>query len=109
MTALTTVTTAQGLLAKLLTPITRPIALAKVILAQPPKEFAVVDFLKGLSVLAVILFHVFFAVFFVFKKDIDKLNHFIADIPTALIFYWAATKRSMFFLCSAPFYWAPPC
>jgi peptidoglycan/LPS O-acetylase OafA/YrhL len=79
----------------------RPFYLAKIIVNQPSKEFAIVDFLKGLSVLAVILFHVFFAVFFVFKKDLDKLNQFIADIPSPLMFLLGGDKAvDVFFTIS---------
>ncbi|HHT00907.1 MAG TPA: acyltransferase [Thiomicrospira sp.] len=86
----------------LLSPITKPVLIAQNIIQQPDKAYPVVDFLKGLSVLMVILFHVFFAVFFLFKKDVDKLNAFIASIPTELSFILAFDKAvDIFFMLSS--------
>ena len=83
-------------------PITRPIAIAKTIVQQPPKAFPVIDFLKGISVLMVILFHVFFAVFFLFKKDPEKLNIFIQSIPSWMSFVLSSDKAvDIFFLLSS--------
>ncbi len=83
-------------------PITRPIAIASEIIHQPDKAFPVIDFLKGISVLMVILFHVFFAVFFLFKKDIEKLEAFIQSIPGWMIFILSSDKAvDIFFLLSS--------
>ncbi|MCF6254572.1 MAG: acyltransferase family protein [Thiomicrorhabdus sp.] len=84
------------------TPITRPIAIASEIIHQPDKAFPVIDFLKGISVLMVILFHVFFAVFFLFKKDVDKLEAFIQSIPSWMQFVLSSDKAvDIFFLLSS--------
>ena len=83
-------------------PITRPMAIAREIIEQPPKAFPVIDFLKGISVLMVILFHVFFAVFFLFKKDTEKLNLFIQSIPSWMNFILSSDKAvDIFFLLSS--------
>ncbi|NPA72989.1 MAG: acyltransferase [Gammaproteobacteria bacterium] len=90
------------LLAVFTWPITQPIALAGAIIQQPNKAFAVVDFLKGLSVLMVILFHTLFAIFFLFKKSPDKLNAFIQSLPDGLTFLLASDKAvDIFFLLSS--------
>jgi len=86
----------------LLSPVTKPIHIAQNIIQQPNKAYPVVDFLKGLSVLMVILFHVFFAVFFLFKKETEKLNAFIESIPTELSFILAFDKAvDIFFMLSS--------
>lgn len=86
----------------LLWPFSKPINIAKNILQQPSKAFPVVDFLKGLSVLMVILFHIFFAVFFLFKKEPEKLQQFIDSIPAGLSFILAFDKAvDIFFMLSA--------
>ena len=86
----------------LLWPLTKPVKVAQKIIHQPSKAFPVVDFLKGLSVLMVILFHIFFAVFFLFKKDPDKLQQFIESIPTWLSFVLTFDKAvDIFFMLSA--------
>ncbi|VAW44718.1 hypothetical protein MNBD_GAMMA04-56 [hydrothermal vent metagenome] len=83
-------------------PVTQPIAIASEIIHQPDKAFPVIDFLKGISVLMVILFHVFFAVFFLFKKDIEKLNAFIQSIPSWMSFILSSDKAvDIFFLLSS--------
>ncbi|HIE40067.1 MAG TPA: acyltransferase [Thiomicrorhabdus sp.] len=83
-------------------PITRPLAIASEIIHQPAKAFPVIDFLKGISVLMVILFHVFFAVFFLFKKDPEKLNAFIQSIPSWMSFILSSDKAvDIFFLLSS--------
>ncbi len=83
-------------------PITQPFAIASDIIHQPDKAFPVIDFLKGISVLMVILFHVFFAVFFLFKKDIEKLNAFIQSIPGWMQFVLSSDKAvDIFFLLSS--------
>ncbi len=84
------------------TPITRPLAIASEIIHQPDKAFPVIDFLKGISVLMVILFHVFFAVFFLFKKEPEKLNLFIQSIPNWMSFILSSDKAvDIFFLLSS--------
>jgi peptidoglycan/LPS O-acetylase OafA/YrhL len=88
-----------GLLTK---PITKPIAIARDIIHQPNKAFPVIDFLKGLSVLMVILFHVFFAVFFLFKKSPEKLAAFVENIPQWLNIVLGADKAvDIFFMLSS--------
>jgi len=83
-------------------PITRPISIASEIIHQPDKAFPVIDFLKGISVLMVILFHVFFAVFFLFKKDSEQLNAFIQSIPSWMSFVLSSDKAvDIFFLLSS--------
>lgn len=83
-------------------PITKPISIARDIIHQPNKAFPVIDFLKGLSVLMVILFHVFFAVFFLFKKDPEKLTQFVENIPDWLSIVLAADKAvDIFFMLSS--------
>lgn len=80
----------------------KPKAIALNILQQPNKAFPVVDFLKGLSVLMVILFHIFFAVFFLFKKQPEQLQAFIDSIPVALNFVLAFDKAvDIFFMLSS--------
>lgn len=80
----------------------KPKAIALNILQQPNKAFPVVDFLKGLSVLMVILFHIFFAVFFLFKKQPEQLQAFIDSIPVALSFVLAFDKAvDIFFMLSS--------
>jgi peptidoglycan/LPS O-acetylase OafA/YrhL len=50
----------------------------------------------------VILFHVFFAVFFLFKKDPEKLNTFIQSIPNWMSFVLSSDKAvDIFFLLSS--------
>jgi peptidoglycan/LPS O-acetylase OafA/YrhL len=79
-----------------------PLMVAKQILDQPSRAFPVVDFLKGLSVLMVILFHIFFAVFFLFKDDSEKLNGFVNSIPEWFSFVLGFDKAvDIFFLLSA--------
>ncbi|MEA1989143.1 MAG: acyltransferase [Pseudomonadota bacterium] len=86
----------------LLWPVSKPINIAEKIIHQPSKAFPVVDFLKGLSVLMVILFHIFFAVFFLFKKEPEKLQQFIDSIPPWLSFILAFDKAvDIFFMLSA--------
>ncbi len=86
----------------LLAPLTKPLQIAQEIIHQPQKAYPVVDFLKGLSVLMVILFHVFFAVFFLFKDDLGRLHQFIASIPTGLSFILAFDKAvDIFFMLSS--------
>ena len=86
----------------LLWPITKPIKIAQDIIHQPSKAFPVVDFLKGISVLMVILFHVFFAVFFLFKQEPEKLRQFVDSIPAWLSFILAFDKAvDIFFMLSA--------
>ncbi len=83
-------------------PITKPISIARDIIHQPNKAFPVIDFLKGLSVLMVILFHVFFAVFFLFKKSPEKLTEFVESIPSWLNIVLAADKAvDIFFMISS--------
>lgn len=83
-------------------PITKPIDIARNIVQQPNKRFPVIDFLKGISVLMVILFHVFFAVFFLFKKDQDKLHQFIQSIPNWMNIVLASDKAvDIFFMLSS--------
>ena len=80
----------------------KPVGFAKEIMHQPNKAFLEVDFLKGLSVLMVILFHIFFAVFFLFKKEPEKLHAFIDSIPPALSFILSFDKAvDIFFMLSA--------
>ncbi|WP_168188947.1 acyltransferase family protein [Thiomicrorhabdus sediminis] len=75
---------------------------AKEIIAQPNKAFIEVDFLKGLSVLMVITFHVFFAVFVVFKKQPEALQLFIDSIPPAMSFVLGFDKAvDIFFMLSS--------
>jgi len=97
------ISSAKRLAFALLTkPITKPISIAAEIIHQPTKAFPVIDFLKGLSVLMVILFHVFFAVFFLFKKDLEKLNQFIQSIPSWMSFILSSDKAvDIFFLLSS--------
>jgi len=79
----------------------KPVSLAQNIMQQPVKAFPVVDFLKGLSVLMVILFHIFFAVFILFKKEPEKLQQFIESIPAWLSFILAFDKAvDIFFMLS---------
>jgi len=81
---------------------TKPYAIAKDIIHQPTKAFPVVDLLKGLSVLMVILFHIFFAVFFLFKKDPEKLQQFVETIPTWLSVVLTFDKAvDIFFMLSS--------
>ncbi|WP_321326538.1 acyltransferase [Thiomicrorhabdus sp.] len=83
-------------------PFTKPVKVAQQIIHQPSKAFPVVDFLKGLSVLMVILFHIFFAVFFLFKKDPVKLQQFVDSIPAWLSFVLSFDKAvDIFFMLSA--------
>lgn len=80
----------------------KPVGFAQEIMQQPNKAFLEVDFLKGLSVLMVILFHIFFAVFFLFKKEPEKLHAFIESIPLALSFILSFDKAvDIFFMLSA--------
>lgn len=86
----------------LLWPFSKPLNIAKEIISQPNKAFPVVDFLKGLSVLMVILFHIFFAVFFLFKKEPEKLQPFIESIPAWLSFVLSFDKAvDIFFMLSS--------
>lgn len=90
------------LLVILLWPFKKPYSIAQNIIQQPNKAFPVVDFLKGLSVLMVILFHIFFAVFFLFKKDPEKLQQFVDSIPPGLSFVLAFDKAvDIFFMLSS--------
>jgi peptidoglycan/LPS O-acetylase OafA/YrhL len=80
----------------------KPVQLAKLIMAQPQKTFVEVDFLKGISVLMVILFHTFFAIFFAFKKFPDKLDAFISSIPSFFSIVLAFDKAvDIFFMISS--------
>ena len=80
----------------------KPVEIAKAIMHQPAKAFPEVDFLKGLSVLMVILFHIFFAVFFLFKKEPEKLHDFINSIPTWMSFILSFDKAvDIFFMLSS--------
>jgi len=86
----------------LLWPFSKPVNIAQNILNQPNKAFPVVDFLKGVSVLMVILFHIFFAVFFLFKKEPEKLEQFINSIPAWLSFVLSFDKAvDIFFMLSS--------
>lgn len=92
----------QNIMAFFLWPFTKPVKIAQEIIHQPNKAFPVVDFLKGLSVLMVILFHIFFAVFFLFKKDPAKLQQFVDSIPAWLSFILSFDKAvDIFFMLSA--------
>ncbi len=87
---------------KIATPITQPLAIASEIMHRPDRAFPVIDFLKGISVLMVILFHVFFAIFFLFKKDPEKLNAFIQSLPDWMNFILSSDKAvDIFFLLSS--------
>lgn len=80
----------------------KPFHIAKEITQQPQRAFLEVDFLKGLSVLMVILFHIFFAIFILFKKEPEKLNAFIDSIPSWLSFVLSFDKAvDIFFMLSA--------
>ncbi len=80
----------------------KPIDIAAEIIHQPNKAFLEVDFLKGLSVLMVILFHIFFAVFFLFKKEPEKLNEFINSIPAWMSIILGFDKAvDIFFMLSS--------
>lgn len=80
----------------------KPWLFAKQIMQQPVKAFPEVDFLKGLSVLMVILFHIFFAVFFMFKKTPEKVEAFINQIPAWLSFILSFDKAvDIFFMLSS--------
>ncbi|MDX1353646.1 MAG: acyltransferase [Thiomicrorhabdus sp.] len=92
----------KSILIVLLWPFYKPLKIAEEIVNQPAKAFPVVDFLKGLSVLMVILFHIFFAVFFLFKKQPEKLQQFIDSIPPWLSFVLTFDKAvDIFFMLSA--------
>ncbi len=92
----------KTIIAVLLWPFSKPLKIAQDIVNQPAKAFPVVDFLKGLSVLMVILFHIFFAVFFLFKKEPEKLQQFVESIPAWLSFVLAFDKAvDIFFMLSA--------
>ena len=94
--------TTQSIARFLLWPFSKPLNIAKEIISQPNKAFPAVDFLKGLSVLMVILFHIFFAVFFLFKKEPEKLQQFIESIPAWLSFVLSFDKAvDIFFMLSA--------
>ncbi len=83
-------------------PFTKPISIALDIIHQPNKAFPVIDFLKGVSVLMVILFHVFFAVFFLFKKSPEKLAAFVESIPDWINIVLGADKAvDIFFMLSS--------
>lgn len=83
-------------------PLHKPYFLAKGLSQQADRAFPFIDFLKGLSVLMVILFHVFFAIFVLFKSDETKLNQFIHAIPTGLQAVLGFDKAvDIFFLLSA--------
>ncbi|BCN93924.1 acyltransferase [Thiomicrorhabdus immobilis] len=93
---------AQLLVTIMLWPFKKPYLIAQDIIHQPGKAFPVVDFLKGLSVLMVILFHIFFAVFFLFKKDPEKLQLFVDSIPAWFSFILAFDKAvDIFFMLSS--------
>ncbi|GKT13007.1 MAG: hypothetical protein ISEC1_P1999 [Thiomicrorhabdus sp.] len=95
-------TAKQFCFAILTKPITKPIEIAREIMHQPNKAFPVIDFLKGISVLMVILFHVFFAVFILFKKDLEQLNRFIQSIPNWMNIILSSDKAvDIFFLLSS--------
>lgn len=89
-------------IAFILWPLTKPLRIAQEILHQPQKAFIVVDFLKGISVLMVILFHVLFAVFFLFKQEPAKLEAFVESIPPWLTFVLTFDKAvDIFFMLSS--------
>ena len=80
----------------------KPYDIAKSITRQPARAFPEVDFLKGLSVLMVILFHIFFAVFFLFKKQPEKVHAFINEMPSWLSFMFSFDKAvDIFFMLSS--------
>ncbi|HHT00767.1 MAG TPA: acyltransferase [Thiomicrospira sp.] len=92
----------KSIFSVLLWPVSKPLNIAKKIIDQPEKAFPVVDFLKGMSVLMVILFHIFFAVFFLFKKEPEKLEQFVNSIPAWLSFVLTFDKAvDIFFMLSS--------
>lgn len=83
-------------------PFRLPYRLARDLWQLPSRTYPVVDFLKGLSVLMVILFHIFFAVFILYKDDMAQLQHFIATIPPSVSFILGFDKAvDIFFMLSS--------
>lgn len=93
---------ARGFLNALLYPFWKPWAIGKEIYTAPSRSFQSVDFLKGFSVALVILFHILFTIFFVFKERKEILIQYISDFPAALNVLMNADKAvDIFFLISS--------
>lgn len=84
------------------TPLTKPVIIAKEIAHRRNKKFPEVDFLKAISVFMIIIFHTFFAVFFIFQTNPVKLEGFINSIPSVLHIVFSTDKAvDIFFMISS--------